>query len=105
MKTKEQYFAEAKEEAKRKDIERRVKWRNEILEEISKWNYVKLKEEYIKSRLSRISYGGSISSGTLWRYAHDECRFCGLEYVEGKHDDCCDDCFEENKDKTLAELV
>lgn len=103
MKTKEQYYKEQEEIAKRKAIERKIKWRNEVSEEIREWSYVKLREEYIKCRLSRISYSGGISIG--WKYIHDDCRFCGLEYTQGKYDDCCDDCFEENKDKTLAELL
>ena len=92
MKTKEEYFADCREEEKRKDIERQLKWRNEILEEITEWSYVKLKEEYIKVRLSRISYGGSFAPGMMWDWCKEECRFCDLEYIQGRHDSCCDNC-------------
>lgn len=104
MKTKEQYFKDIKEEAKKRSEERRLKWAKEIAEEIKGWSIKKLEDEYIKVRLSKISYGGFTPSGTIWKHIHDECRFCGLEYTQGKHDDCCDDCFEENKGKTLEEL-
>jgi len=104
MKTKEQYFKEAKEQEKIKAKERERKWRNEITDEIFGWMYHKLKEEYIKLRLSRISYSSPISSIIVWKYCHEECRFCDLEYIQGEHDECCDNCWEENKDKTLSEL-
>ena len=103
MKTKEQYFKEQKEIAKKKAKERREKWRNEILEEIKDWDYEKLKEEYVTKYLARISYSGPLSSGLMWKYNHEDCRFCGLEYIYG-HENCCDDCFEKNKHKTLEEL-
>lgn len=104
MKTKEQYFEAEAEKEKIARAERKVKWTQEIMEEIKEWDSDKLEEEYIKQRLARISYGGSISSGTLWKWSHEECRFCGLEYIQGAHNDCCDNCWEENKGKTLEEL-
>ena len=66
-------------------------------------NINKLKEEYIKVRLSRIVYAPGISDGMLWDWSKDECRFCDLEYV-GEHINCCDDCWEDHKNKTLEEL-
>ena len=104
MKTKEEYFRDAEEERRRKSAERKVKWCKEINDEIFTWSYKKLKEEYIKCRLSRISYGGPVSSG-IWDWSKEECRFCGLEYVEGAHDDCCDDCFEGNKNKIVRQKL
>ena len=104
MKTKEQFFEEAIKEAKIEAKERERKWRNEIIDEISGWMYHKLKEEYIKLRLARISYSNPITSGMTWKYFHDECRFCGLEYISGEHDECCDNCWEGNKGKTLEDL-
>lgn len=103
MKTKEQFFREEREERKRKSIERRVKWRNEILEEIFTWTYRKLQEEYVKVRLARISYHSPISAGMAWDIFKNECRFCDLEYIYG-HENCCDDCWDKNKSKTLEEL-
>ena len=103
MKTKEQYFKEEREKEKIEAEERRVKWRNEILEEIKDWDHEKLKKEYVQTRLARISYHNPISSGMAWKWFHEECRFCGLEYVQG-HETCCDNCWDKNKGKTLEEL-
>ena len=102
MKTKEQYYTDEEERLEKESKERRLKWRNEILEEIKGWSIKELEEGIVKCRLSRISYSGGISIG--WKHIHETCRFCGLEYVQGKHDDCCDNCWEDNKDKTLEEL-
>ena len=102
MKTKEQYYADEEVRLKKESEERQLKWTQEIMEEIKEWDSDKLEDEYIKCRLARISYSGGISFG--WKYLHDDCRFCGLEYVYGKHDDCCDDCWDKNKNKTLEEL-
>jgi len=104
MLTKKQYFEEYREKEKRKSIERKIEWRNEILEETKDWSYLKLKEEYVKCRLSRISYHSPISAGLIWDWSFEECRFCGLEYIQGRHEVCCDDCWDKNKDKTLEEL-
>ena len=104
MKTKEQYFAECREREKIASEERREKWTQEIMEELKEWDSDKLEEEYIKCRLGRISYGGSISPSILWDFSHEECVFCGVEYIQGAHESCCDDCWEKNKDKTLEEI-
>ena len=103
MKTKEEYFKDEAEKEHRKTEEFKEKLTREILEEIKGWDSDKLKEEYTKCRLSRISYGGSISAGWMWSWSKEECRFCGLEYIYG-HEHCCDDCWDKNKGKTLEEL-
>ena len=104
MKTREEYIKDEAEKEKIKSEERKVKWTQEILEEIKGWSIKKLEERIVKLRLSKISYYNPVSMGTAWKYFHDKCRFCGLKYIEGKHDDCCDDCWNENKSKTLEEL-
>ena len=38
-----------------------------------------------------------------WDAFCETCRFCGLEYI-GDHSNCCDECWEDNKNKTLEEL-
>lgn len=103
MKTKKEYFRDAYENERRESVERKVKWRNEILEEINGWSYTKLKEEYINLRLAKISYYNPFPSGTVWNIFKEECRFCGMEYIYG-HETCCDDCWKKNKSKTLEEL-
>ena len=103
MKTKEQYFKEAKEAERLEDEEREVKWHNEILEKIKDWDREKLKEEYVRSRLARISYSNPFPIGVSWDIFKSECRFCGFEYIYG-HETCCDDCWDKNKNKTLEEL-
>ena len=103
MKTEEQYFKEAREREEKEAKKRERKWRNKIIDEISGWIYEKLKHEYIKLRLSKISYYNPASAGLVWSIFKSECMFCGLEYIYG-HENCCDGCWEENKDKTLAEL-
>lgn len=103
MKTKEQYFKDEKEEAKKRAEERKVKWTQEILEEIKDWEIGKLIEEYIKVRLSRISYSSPVSAWVMWDMLKEECRFCDFEYIYG-HENCCDDCWDKNKGKTLEEL-
>ena len=104
MKTKEQYFKDEIEKEKIKSKERELKWTQEIMEEIKDWDTDKLEDKYVKLRLARISYHNPVSSGMAWKYFHEECRFCDLEYIQGKHEDCCDDCWDKNKDKTLEEL-
>ena len=91
MKTKEQYFKACREEEEEKKKVREEKYRNETLIEISDWSIEKLKEEYVKISLSKISFYDPFSSGMLWDWLKEECRFCDLEYVEGKHNDCCDE--------------
>jgi len=103
VKTKEQYFKEAREEAKKEAEEREEKWTQEIMEEIKEWDSDKLEDEYLKLRLSRISYHNPVSAGMIWDIFKSECRFCGLEYIYG-HENCCDDCWDRNKNKTLEEL-
>lgn len=103
MKTKKEYFRDAYENERRESVERKVKYSNEILKEISGWMYHKLKEEYINLRLAKVSYYNPIPPGTLWNIFKEECRFCDMEYIYG-HDNCCDDCWEKNKGKTLEEL-
>jgi len=103
MKTEEEYFKDAYEEEKKEAEERKLKWRNDILEKISEWDFEKLKEEYVKSDLARIRYHNPITVGFIWDTFKDECRFCSLEYIYG-HETCCDDCWDKNKGKTLAEL-
>jgi len=104
MLTAEEYFKQEREKAEIKAKEREEKWTKEIMEEIKEWDSDKLEDEYIKLRLSRISYYDPITPGMAWDLFHEECRFCGLEYIQGEHNDCCDDCWEENKDKTLSDL-
>ncbi len=104
MKTKEQYFKDEEEAEKIRSAEREEKWTQEIKEEIKDWDFDKLKEKYIQARLARISYYNPVSAGMGWEYFHEICRFCGLKYIQGAHDECCDNCWEENKGKTLAEL-
>ena len=104
MKTEEEYFKDAREEQIKEAQERRVKWRAEIEEEIKDWDTDKLIEEYIKSRLARISYHNPANAGILWDMFHSQCTFCALEFMYGDHEDCCDDCWEKNKDKTLEEI-
>ena len=103
MKTKEQYFKEARERREAKHKAWEEEFTNEIMEEIKEWDSDKLEEEYIKCRLARVSYSGSFSAGLLWDWSKEECRFCGLEYIQG-HETCCDNCWDKNKDKTLEEL-
>ena len=103
MKTKEQYFAEAEAETKKENEERERKWRKEILGKIYGWDFEKLKEAYVKIKMARISYYNPVSAGMIWDMFKSECRFCGLEYIYG-HEDCCDDCWDKNKTKTLEEL-
>lgn len=103
MKTEKQFYKEEREKAKKEAEERELKWRNKILEEISEWDHEKLKEEYVQTRLTRISYHNPVTSGMIWDMFKDECRFCGLEYIYG-HENCCDDCWDKNKGKTLEEL-
>ncbi len=104
MKTEEQYFKEEVEKEKKEAKQRERKSRQKISDEISGWIYEKLKEEYIKLRLTRILYYNPITVGMAWDMFKSECRFCGLEYIQGEHEDCCDDCWEKNKGKTLEEL-
>jgi len=104
MKTREEYIKDEAEKEKIKSEERKVKWTQEIMEEIKGWSIKELEEEIVKQRLARISFSPGFPVGVIWDFCKEECRFCGLEYVEGKHDDCCDDCWDENKDKTLEEL-
>ena len=103
MKTEDQYFKDAYDKEKKEAAERKVKWRNDILLEISEWDFEKLKEEYVQTRLARISYHNPISEGMVWDIFKDECCVCDLEYIYG-HENYCDDCWEKNKDKTLDEI-
>ncbi len=104
LKTKAQYFKEEYEKEKIEAEERKLKWTQEIMREINEWDTDKLVDEYIKLRLARISYHNPITAGMGWKYFHEECRFCGLKYISGEHDDCCDNCWDKNKNKTLKEL-
>ena len=104
MKTEEEYFKDVREKRIKEDKERRLKYRKEIFEEIREWDIGKLQEEYVQTRLGRISFCSPNFGGMMWDWCKEECRFCGLEYVQGEHEDCCDDCWDKNKDKTLEEL-
>ena len=104
MQTKEQFFKDYYDREERERKKKVEKQRNEIVEEISEWDFEKLKEEYIGERLAHISYYSPNVSGWTWDYFHDECRFCGLEYINGEHDNCGNNCWEDNKGKTLEDL-
>lgn len=98
-------FCEEEEERRRKEEEEEEdKYKNDLLEEISEWDIDKLKEEYINCKLSRVSYNHGLPIGTLWDFCSEKCKFCDLEYVGGKHNNCCDNCWEKYKDKTLEEM-
>lgn len=89
MQTKEQFFEEHKKEQaiKRKEMEEKCK--NEILQEISDWDFEKLKEEYVRVRLSKISYNYGMPAYSMWKMFKHECIICSLEYAFGKHDQYC----------------
>ena len=103
MKTKEQYFKEAREEEIKDWDEKEEKQRQKYLEEIKDWDIEKLRKDYVEVQLARTIWAPGISPGTIWDLFKDECRFCGFEYIYG-HETCCDDCWDKNKNKTLEEL-
>lgn len=104
MRTKAEYFKDVQEKQEKDERESRIKYRNEILEEIKDFDFEKLKEAYINVKLSKISYHSFGNGSMMWDWHKEDCRFCGTEYIYGKHEECCDECWEKNKGKTLEEI-
>lgn len=98
MKTKKQYFKESEREMKRS----RMEYNKKIAKEIDEMSTTELKWTLFDKWHHILIY--SRHDEMIWDMAHEECRFCGVEYIRGRHEDCCDDCFEKNKGKSLEEL-
>ena len=104
MQTKEEFFKSEEEEYERELKKMKEKHKKELQEELIGLTLPEVKEMYINTRLAQTSFYIPNVSSMTWKYLHDECRFCGLEYIGGEHEHCCDNCWEENKNKTLEEL-
>ena len=99
MKTKQQYL----KECKRRNLKTHRDYKRNYAKEIDEMDMNTLKWKLLIYMNRGLSIGSNYIIG--WEYIREECRFCDVEYIEGKYNKCCDNCFEENKNKTLEELV
>lgn len=104
MKNRKQFIAEQLEKNRIEFEKREERQRKKYYDEIKDWDMEKLKEEVVNVWSAHTSWAGGISAGEMWDMFHDECRFCGLKYIGGDHTNCCDNCWEDNKNKTLEDL-